>query len=334
MLPACGVGQRPVLSDESSQGVSSRGAGDGAGVNSNAGLDGAVSAEVNPAGKGNQSPPLSRSELGSAPPALITSTGVLVPVINRTPTGYKVLSPCGNQTDLVYGQAVWGADVVLDPGHGGDEKGALGPNGATEAELNLDIARRTASLLEGQGVSVALTRTGDYRIPVRNRAAIADQLAAKAFVSVHHNSPTADASDKPGTEIYVQSGSSQSNRLGGLIYQELTEALAVFDVTWSRRPDAGVLTVLNDAGDNAYGIDRYPTTTTALAELAYISNPAEAVVLSTSEYRQTAAQALSDGIIRYLNTKDPGSGFVSKPRLFNPSGETGGTEGCVDPPLG
>ena len=159
---------------------------------------------------------------------------MLVPVLARNPTGYRVLSPCGNEVDLVYGQPVWEATVVLDPGHGGDERGAIGPDEATEAEVNLDVARRAGALLEAQGVAVVLTRSADYRIPVRNRAAIADQLQAKAFVSIHHNAPTAQPADGPGSEVYVQSGNTSSRRLGGLIYQAVTEALAEFDVDVGR----------------------------------------------------------------------------------------------------
>jgi len=274
-----------------------------------------------------------RQSLGNAPPVLISPTGVLVPVLARNPTGYQVLTPCGNEVDLTYGQPVWEATVVLDPGHGGDERGAIGPDGATEAEVNLDVSRRTGALLEAQGVSVVLTRSADYRIPVRNRAAIADQLQAKAFVSIHHNSPAAQPADKPGSEVYVQSGNESSRRLGGLIYEAVIQALSAFDVAWTGRPDAGVLTVLNSDGKNAYGITRYPTAPVALAELAYIANPSEAVLIGTDEYRQAAAEALAAAIIRFLSTDEPGAGFVDNPRLFNPSGDTGGTTGCIDPPL-
>lgn len=338
LLSGCAVGERPTLTNDGAAAENNEGSASGIGDFDGATVrgDGAVSAEAstNPAPTTERDSLLPElAALGDAPRVLISPTGLLVPVLARTGTGYRVLTPCGNEAELVFGQPVWAAEVVLDPGHGGDEKGALGPSGATEAELNLDIARRTAGLLERQGITVALTRTGDYRIPVRNRAAIADQLGAAAFVSIHHNSPTPDPSDGPGTEVFVKAATPESSRLGGLIYEELVNALGVFDVTWASRPDAGVLTVLNDAGENAYGITRYPTTPVALAELAYISNPAEAVVLSTSEYRQTAAEALTEAIVRFLDTAEPGSGFVDKPRLFNPSAETGGTDGCIDPPL-
>jgi N-acetylmuramoyl-L-alanine amidase len=342
LLAACAVGERPIFAENGAGPIGADGraaAGDGQGASSGpsttASVAGAAAAETPPLSAAATASTLlpELGSLGSLPPVLLSPTGVLVPVLGRTPSGYRVLSPCGNETDLVYGQPVWEAEVVLDPGHGGDERGALGPDGQTEAELNLDVARRTGAVLEAQGISVALTRAADYRIPVRNRAAIADQLQASAFVSIHHNSPTPERSDKPGTEVYVQSGSAESARLGGLIYAQIMSALSVFDVSWAGRRDAGVLTVLNDEGTNAYGITRHPKAPVALAELAYISDPAEAVLLDTEEYRQVAAQALADGIVRYLTTTETGSGFVAKPRLFNPSGETGGANGCVDPPL-
>ncbi|MDH4075949.1 MAG: N-acetylmuramoyl-L-alanine amidase [Acidimicrobiia bacterium] len=338
-VSACAVGERPTLegagqvadaaaaSNGDTQGRSATP--DGAG----SGGDGVAAAGPTATEDETGSPLPDREVLGNAPPVLISPTGVLVPVLARNPVGYEVLTPCGNEVDLTYGQPVWDATVVLDPGHGGDEKGALSPDGATEAEVNLDVARRTGALLEAQGVAVALTRSADYRIPVRNRAAIADQLQAKAFVSIHHNSPSAQPADEPGSEVYVQSGNAQSRRLGGLIYEAVTQALSEFDVAWTGRPDAGVLTVLNSEGKNAYGITRYPAAPVALAELSYIANPSEAVLIGTDEYRQAAAEALAAAIIRFLSTDEPGRGFVENPRLFNPSGDTGGTTGCVDPPL-
>lgn len=227
------------------------------------------------------------------------------------------------------------AEVVIDPGHGGDESGALGPSGETEADLNLNVARRAAAILDSRGITVALTRTSDYRVPIRVRAAIADQLGASVLVSVHHNAPTPTPgpANGPGTEVFIQANSEESRRLGGLLYDEIVAALGVFDADWASRTDAGVLTVVNDSGEDAYGVNRYPETTSALAELAYLSNPTEAVVLATDEYRQAAASAVATAIVRFLETDAEGSGFIAEPRLFTPSGATGGDEGCVDPPL-
>ena len=318
VLAGCAVGERPILTDESIDGVPG-----GAEAST-------IDESVEPV---ESASPLAARRGG--PAAVISPTGVLLPVLDIRDGNYVVLSPCGVEAELAWGQAIREVTVVLDPGHGGvDEKGALGPSGETEAELNLDIARRTATLLEAQDVTVALTRTGDYRIPVANRAAIADLLEAEAFVSIHHNSPTPALSDTPGTEVYVQNDSADSSRLGGLLYEETISALGIFDVEWSSRPDAGVLVVLSSDGDDAFGINRRPVTPAALVELAYLSNPSEALVLATGEYRQAAAVGLANAIIRYLESDDPGSGFIDEKRLFDPSAETGGVEGCVDPDLG
>ena len=325
-LSACSVGQRPILADdvaeEDSSGVFDAAAASSVGHDGNdaepgAGLD------------------LGSVDLGDLPAVLLTSTGVVVPVLGSAADGYLVQTPCGNEAELLWGQPLRAAQVVVDAGHGGDEQGTIGLSGETEAELNLDIARRTAAVLDGQGVSVALTRTSDYRIPISFRAAIADRLGAAVFVSIHHNAPTPTPgpTNGPGTEVFVQSSSDASRRLGGLVYQEVVGALSVFDADWASRTDAGVLTVLNESGEDAYGINRHALTTAVLVELAYLSNPTEATLLGTVEYRQSAAEALARAIIRYLDTDDEGTGFVAEPRLFTPSGATGGSEGCVDPPL-
>ncbi len=266
--------------------------------------------------------------------AMLSPTGVLLEVTGQTSSGFVVETPCGAQTLIEVGQTITGADVVLDPGHGGDEPGALDPTSSlTEATLNLALARATAAELRERSISVVLTRNADYRIPITRRAELADRIAPRAFVSIHHNTPASRPSPQPGTEVFVQSGSVESQRLGGLLYEEVFGALSLFDVEWTSRDDAGVLVVLNDADEDAYGIARYPRSTSALVEMAYLGNEFEAALLATDEYLESGAKALADGIERFLETEDPGTGFVETPRRFNPSGLTGGSTGCFDPPL-
>ena len=269
------------------------------------------------------------------PRALITPTGVVVPIIAELSDSYSVRTPCGNRAQVRWGFPIWSADVVLDPGHGGAvETGAVGPNGLTEKALNLDVAKRTARVLENRGISVVLTRTWDYRLPIQARAEIANVLEAKALVSIHHNAPNANPSATPGTEVFIQEGVPESARLGGLLQEEIVAALDQFDIDWTIATDAGAIVVLNDDEDNAYGMVRRPEMPAALAELGYLSNPAEAELFATEEYLDVAASALADAIERWLTTDDPGSGFREEPRRFTPTGGTGGTEGCVDPDLG
>lgn len=345
---ACTVGERPTLTDE---GIGTNTIPDGGAAAETVGggvdsSDDGTTGSAAPSSTSGTSSESTSAEvaaledlaaLGDAPPVVVTATGIPVPVLGRTDTGFVVNTPCGNPDEIIWGQPVGPVDVVLDPGHGGDEAGALGPNGETEAEVNLDVARRTAAMLERQGITVALTRTGDYRTTIPNRAAIADRLEAQAFVSIHHNSPTPSAPNAdagtPGTEVYPQLNSDDASRLGGLLYAEVVAALSQFDVEWAAATNAGVLRVVNNAGENAYGIVRRPSVPTALVELAYLSNPSEAVVIGTTDYRDTASIALSRAIVRYLTTEDEGSGFVDEPRLTDPPAETGGSDDCVDPAL-
>lgn len=267
--------------------------------------------------------------------ALITPTGVVVPVVSETDAEYLVRTPCGNSASLAWGTPIYGAQVVLDPGHGGEvETGAVGDNGLAEKDLNLRLAKRAARLLHDRGISVVLTRTSDYRIPLAIRAEIGDSVGADLMVSIHHNAPNWLPSDTPGTEIFVQKETPESRRLGGLIYEEVVAALRQFeDVEWTSADDAGALEVLNNSGGDTYGMVRRPTMPAVLAEFGYISNPSEAELFATDEYIEVAAEALSQAIWRWLVTSDSGSGFVDEPRIFTPTGGTGGVSGCVDPDL-
>lgn len=266
--------------------------------------------------------------------AVRSPTGVLLAVTGRTVAGRVVTTPCGNTTVLAGGDPVTDIQVVIDPGHGGDEAGAADVPELTEAMLNLDLARRTVAELEARSITAAMTRDADYRIPIRQRAALADAIAPEIFISIHHNTPASRPSSEPGTEVYVQEGSAESARLGGLLYEEVMAALSTFDdVEWTARDDAGVLVVLNDEGEDAYGIARYPTTPSALVEMAYLGNPSEAAMLATPEYLEVGAVALADGIERYLTSEAVGTAAAEQPRIFNPGGLTGGTTGCIDPAL-
>lgn len=77
--------------------------------------------------------------------------------------------------------------VVLDPGHGGTNRGARGPNGASEKQVTLDLARQVAARLRAHGVRVELTRDSDRTLTLRQRVAHANRAAADLFISIHAN---------------------------------------------------------------------------------------------------------------------------------------------------
>lgn len=274
---------------------------------------------------------------GTTPPleagAIVTATGVPVAVLAQVGSGYLVRTPCGAQELLTGGTPLGPVEVVIDPGHGGEvDTGAVGPNGLREADLNLALSRLLAEELEERGVRTILTRAGDYATSLSVRAELADHLGARALVSIHHNSPTPGPSSRPGTEVYVQSGSEESRRLGGLIWQRLVGSLSRFDVQWSAAPDAGVLTVLNTRGSDAYGMVRSPETVSVLVEAGYLSHRPEAELFATAEYRRVASLALADAIVAYLESNTSGSGFIPEPRTFNPQPGISRSV-CQDPAL-
>ena len=285
--------------------------------------------DADPADQPDDADPADQPDDGDAadlPRALLTPTGVPVAVIGRAGAGYLVRTPCGNAAEVTRGDPIDGMRVVLDPGHGGRfEVGAVGPNGLPEDVLNLTLSRAILAELARRGISATTTRTGDYGSLLSVRSALADAVGADMLVSLHHNAPTHRLGDSPGTEVYVQSADdetprSDSARLGGLLYEEITTALSMFaGVSWSRLPNAGVLRVLFPDGGDAYGMIRRPAIPAVLVEYGYLSNPSEAELFATDEYIGIAAAATANAIEDYLNTDRPGSGFVERPRRFDPA---------------
>ena len=267
--------------------------------------------------------------------ALVTTAGVVVPVYGGTAAGWQVGTPCGARTVVAGGTPLHGATVVLDPGHGGVETGATGSNGLVERDLNLAVAKLVQADLQAQGATVVLTRTGDYRVTLDERAAIAQRLKPPVFVSIHHNGGDDGPSDKPGTETYYQHASLTSKRLAGLLYEEIVAALAPYNVSWVADTDAGAKYRLNDRGGDYYGILRSTNGVTAvISEALFLSaSPSEAELLARPDVQADEAAAITRAVRRYLTSGDPGSGFVQPIERRTPAGGGGGAAGCVDPPL-
>lgn len=268
------------------------------------------------------------------PRALVAPSGVVVTVLGTEAGGVRVRTPCFGQAVVTDGRPLGPADVVLDPGHGGDETGAVGANGLTEKEVNLLVASETRDRLEAAGYSVVLTRTGDYRTTLQTRAELATSLGARAFVSIHHNAAPDGPWPGPGSETYYQITSAESRRLAGLVYEEVLAAFTPYDVSWVADTDAGAKYRRNDEGGDYYGILRRSAGVPAtLSEAAFITNPPEAALLATPEFRAAEAEALARAVQRFLETDDPGSGFVEPYPRTEPAGPGGGLAGCEDPPL-
>jgi len=241
-----------------------------------------------------------------------------------------VTTPCGRMGVVEYARPVGNVDVVLDPGHGGSrDTGAVAVTGLVERDLNLVVAIAAADELQNRGFDVLLTRSRDYASRLIARARLADASGAGLMLSIHHNAPTPGPSNLPGTEVFVQNNSMESARLGGLAWEDTVEELSQFDISWSAAADSGAMTVLSSRGTDAYGIIRYPATPTALLELGYLSNPAEARLFATEEYTVAAATAIANTAERFLTTSDTGPA-LEEGRVFNPNPGISSNR-CEDP---
>lgn len=172
--------------------------------------------------------------------------------------------------------------VVLDPGHGGRDPGAVGPRQLFEKDVNLAVARAAAGFLEDR-VELILTRTQDETVSLRSRTNLANQARADLLVSVHANGSIYP--EAHGTETFHYPGSRLGSRLAGILQQRLVAALG--------RRDRGV----KQADFFVLRETRCPA---ALVELLFVTNPEEARRLADPEVQQRAGAALAAGILDYL----------------------------------
>lgn len=277
-------------------------------------------------------PATTTTEPPGRPVGWIAPSGVPLAVTAVDGETIEVLTPCGNPELLSEGAPIYEVDVMIDPGHGGPiDTGAVASTGLNEKEINLEVSLALHDILAERGIASMLTRIADYPVPIRVRSQYSDLVGAEALVSIHHNAPAAPSSDIPGIEIFVKNETSESARLGGLLYEETMAALSQFDIDWDRAPDAGVMTVLNTDGEDAYGMVRLPEAPSALLELGYIANPAEAELYENPAYVPAAATAIADAIETFLTSNELGSPLVEG-RVFNPARGVGRDQ-CVEPDL-
>ena len=177
-----------------------------------------------------------------------------------------------------------GTVVVIDPGHGGGDPGAIGIRGLQEAEINLDISQQVVALLKQKGVNAMLTRTRDVEIDLEPRVAFAEKANADVFVSIHSNSFDASRTDVSGVETYHYSGGS-GQRLAQSVHKNLIRD------TGAR--DRGVKTA------NFYVI-KYTDMPAILVEVGFVTGSDDAARLSSTSGRAKTAQAIAKGILEYL----------------------------------
>lgn len=276
--------------------------------------------------------PKSLPEPGTA--AVRTPTGVIGLWLGTDATGGRLRTPCGAEATVRTFEVVRPVDVVLDPGHGGLDPGATSSTGISEAELNLDIARRARDLLAERGITAELTRDGDWFRSIADRAELAATIGARAFVSIHHNGGSHPPQRLgPGSEVYHERDDADSRRLGGVVWKSLVDELSQFDIDWVASEYRGVVSRVDRDGDDFYGVLRRAETMPAIiVEAAYITGDAEAELLATEQFRDAEARGIANGIERFLRSDDAGDGYIDGFTLGG-SASSFDMDDCEDPPL-
>ena len=174
--------------------------------------------------------------------------------------------------------------VFIDAGHGGTDPGALG-YGYRESDLNLQVAKKVESKLKSKGIDVKMSRNSDIFYSLSERAEMANDYGADAFVSIHQNS--AEAKSANGIETYYNRKKEEDRPLSNDIQKQ----------------------VISQTGANNRGVKNAEFTVlvkskmiSALVECGFITNELEVKKLSDSSYQDKLATGIANGIEEYLKS--------------------------------
>lgn len=172
--------------------------------------------------------------------------------------------------------------VFIDPGHGGKNPGAIGPNGLQEANVNLDIGLKLGRILSNWGYEINYSRTTDTTVTLSERARLANEWEANYFVSIHCNSNVNPEANGTSTYFYRT----------GTIAESFALTVNNSLVRQIERKDLGIFS----ANFAVLRLTRMPA---ILVETAFISNPYEASLLATNTFRQNCAVGIANGIAEF-----------------------------------
>jgi N-acetylmuramoyl-L-alanine amidase len=216
--------------------------------------------------------------------------------------------------------------IVIDPGHGGHDTGTIGSNGLEEKNLVLEVSRRLGKLLETRlGAEVVYTRKDDTFIPLETRTAVANQARADLFVSIHANSSRDSAAR--GVETYYLNFTSSPEALEVAARENAVSEKSIYELqdlvkkialkekieesrefAWDVQQSLHSGLALKSPAIRNRGVKKAPfivligaNMPSILAEISFVSNPADEHRLATSEYRQRIAESLYRGIAKYVN---------------------------------
>ncbi len=224
-------------------------------------------------------------------------------VMTRT-DAYRLIDPLLRPQLALHGRRV--RVVVLDPGHGGKDRGAVGTRNVEEKNMALDVARRTRSYLQGKGFIVRMTREGDSDLTLQQRVELARRWRADLFVSIHFNAASAPSAE--GIETYIltspgfpSTNSVQRGRITPIAYAGNAHdaASTVAGASLHR-----MLVEQTEANDRGLRLARFHVLQNApcpavLVECGYLSNPTEERKIMSPAYRNRIAVGIARGIMDY-----------------------------------
>jgi N-acetylmuramoyl-L-alanine amidase len=247
-------------------------------------------------------------------------------------TAEAVVAP--SPPPIAHGESAGIRTVVIDPGHGGAEVGALGPSGTLEKDVTLAIARKVrANVANGLGLQAFLTRDGDREIALEDRPAVANNYKADLFVSIHANAFRSEGAR--GSEVYFlsyQATDDESRRLAAMEGGEIAPAavapagselaLILWDMAQAEHlEESSALAsriqeeLAEVTGSQGRGVKQAPfrvlvgaAMPAVLVEVAFLSNAAEERLLISDDYQSKVAAAITRGIARYQREREQRSG--------------------------
>ena len=187
--------------------------------------------------------------------------------------------------------------IMVDPGHGGKDPGMVGVGGLEEKGINLEISLILRDVLEERGWNVLLTRESDKGLydetadnkkaqDLQRRIALIDEKKPVLTVSIHQNSYE-DQTVK-GPQVFYYESSSEGKKLAECIQETMNKEL-------------GIEKVRKAKGNTSYYLLKRSSSVLVIAECGFMTNPEEAELLQTAEYQKRIAEALADGIEKYLS---------------------------------
>ena len=291
-----------------------------------------------PAGPSTQKP--SRSSPSASAPAYAAGSGpaasagaksgtdASTSLAGRDDDGYSFKVPPGKRGTLRL------LTVAIDPGHGGEDPGAIGGSGTYEKHVALDIAKRLRAKIDAQpNMRAMMTRDADFFVPLAVRVQKARRVGADLFVSIHADaftSPSARGSsvfalsERGATSAaarWMAQKENSSDLIGGVDFktQDVTLTRALFDMSTTAQirdslkygnyvlKEIGNINKLHKGSveQAGFAVLKAPDIPSILVETAFISNPEEEQRLNSDVYRDRMADAILQGIKRYFAANPP-----------------------------